>query len=87
LHFVGCGPSIEAATEDSARTAVAFTTQEIGLSPEEAYMLLSIVGGLRVRTSPRPIMATRLIVPCEVLRSAGWDGMICGIPARQHAMA
>ena len=30
-------------------------------------MLLSIIGELRVGTSPRPIMATRLIVPEEQL--------------------
>jgi amidase len=86
LHFVGSGPTIEAATEDSARAAVAFTARETGLSSEEAYMLLSIVGELRVGTSPRPIMATRLIVPCRVLRSAGWNGMIDGVPALQDAL-
>ena len=86
LHFVGSGPTIEAATEDSARAAVAFTARETSLSPEEAYMLLSIVGELRVGTSPRPIMATRLIVPCRVLRSAGWNGVIDGVPARQDAL-
>ncbi len=40
-------------------------------SSHEASMLLSIVGGLRIGTSPRPIMAARLIVPREVLVSAG----------------
>jgi acetamidase/formamidase len=85
LHFVGSGPSIEAATEDCARAAVAFTARETSLSPEEAYMLLSVVGELRVGTSPRPIMATRLIVPCDVLRSAGWNGMIGGVAAPQKA--
>ena len=30
-------------------------------------MLLSIIGELRVGTSPRPVMATRLIVPEEQL--------------------
>jgi hypothetical protein len=39
-------------------------------------MLLGIVGDLRIGTSPRPIMAARLIVPKEVLRSAGWDGRV-----------
>jgi hypothetical protein len=33
-------------------------------------MLLSIIGELRVDTSPRPVMATRLIVPEEPTR--GW---------------
>jgi hypothetical protein len=37
-------------------------------------MLLSIIGELRIGTSPRPVMATRLIVPKEQLRAAGWDG-------------
>ena len=37
-------------------------------------MLLSIIGELRVGTSPRPVMATRLIVPEEPLRAAGWSG-------------
>jgi hypothetical protein len=37
-------------------------------------MLLSIIGELRVGTSRRPVMATRLIVPEEQLRAAGWDG-------------
>jgi hypothetical protein len=45
-----------------------------GLGREEAYMLLSIIGELRVGTSPRPVMATRLIVPEETLRAAGWSG-------------
>ncbi len=40
-------------------------------SRQEASMLLGIVGGLRIGTSPRPIMAARLIVPHEVLVSAG----------------
>lgn len=85
LHFVGTGPTIDEATEDAARAAVAFTAKETGLSREEAYMLLSIVGELRVGTSPRPVMATRLIVPCEVLRSAGWKGELAGIPAQGKA--
>jgi len=37
-------------------------------------MLLSIIGELRVGTSPRPVMVTRLIVPEEQLRAVGWDG-------------
>jgi hypothetical protein len=37
-------------------------------------MLLSIIGKLRVGASPWPVMATRLIVPEEQLRAAGWDG-------------
>ena len=65
VHFVGVGSSVEEATEDAARRAVEFTVGRTGLSREEAYMLLSIIGELRVGTSPRPVMATRLIVPEE----------------------
>jgi len=76
LQFVGTGPSVEAATEDAARHAVAFTAAHTGLSEEESYMLLSIVGELRIGTSPRPIMAARLIVPRETLKAAGWSGAL-----------
>ncbi len=41
------------------------------LSRREASTLLSIVGELRVGTSPRPVMAARLIIPRPVLVSAG----------------
>jgi amidase len=74
VHFVGVGANVEEATEDAARRAVDFTVARTGLSREEAYMLLSIIGELRVGTSPRPVMATQLIVPEEPLRSAGWSG-------------
>jgi amidase len=74
IHFAGVGPSIEEATEDAARHAVQFAAARTGLDRHEAYMLLSIVGELRVGTSPRPVMATRLIVPEEPLRAAGWNG-------------
>jgi amidase len=74
VHFVGVGPNVEEATEDAARRAVDFTVARTGLCREEAYMLLSIIGELRVGTSPRPVMATRLIVPEEQLRAAGWNG-------------
>jgi acetamidase/formamidase len=74
VHIVGVGPSVEEATEDAARRAVEFAVARTGLSREEAYMLLSIIGELRVGTSPRPVMATRLIVPEEPLRTAGWSG-------------
>ena len=36
-----------------------------------SYTLLSIVDELRVGTSPRPVMAARLIIPRGVLVSAG----------------
>ena len=72
VHFVG--PNVEEATEDAARRAVDFAAARTGLSREEAYMLLSIMGELRVGTSTRPVMATRLIVPEGPLRAAGWSG-------------
>jgi hypothetical protein len=53
---------------------VAVGVADRGPSREEAYMLLSTIGELRVGTSPRPVMATRLIVPEEQLRAAGWKG-------------
>ncbi len=74
VQFVGTGPSVEAATEDATRHALRFVTGNTPLSAEEAYMLLSIVGELRIGTSPRPIMAARLIVPRETLAAAGWSG-------------
>jgi acetamidase/formamidase len=76
LHFLGMGPTIEEATEDASRHAVGFVARTTHLTAEEAYMLLSVVGDLRVGTSPRPIMATRLVVPIAALRAAGWDGML-----------
>jgi hypothetical protein len=51
-----------------------FYIARTGLAREEAYMLLSIIGELQVATFPRPVMATRLIVPVEQLRAAGWNG-------------
>jgi amidase len=74
VHFVGVGPSVEEASEDAARHAVDFAAAHTTLDRSEAYMLLSIIGELRVGTSPRPVMATRLIVPEEPLRAAGWNG-------------
>jgi hypothetical protein len=52
VHFVGVGPSVEEATEDAARRAVDFAVTRTDLGREEAYMLLSVIGKLRVRTSP-----------------------------------
>ena len=39
-------------------------------------MLLSIIGELRIGTSPRPIMAARLIVPRDTLAKVGWAGPV-----------
>ena len=74
VQIVGTGPSAEAATEDASRGAVDFVSSRTGLSRRDAYMLLGIVGDVRVGTSPRPIMAARVIIDKEVLRSAGWNG-------------
>jgi amidase len=76
VQIVGTGPSVEAATEDASRGAVDFVASRTELSRQEAYMLLGIVGELRVGTSPRPIMAARLIIDKDVLRAAGWDGNV-----------
>lgn len=72
VQVLGFGPTVEDATEDAANGAVAFVADRTDLSREEAYMLLSIIGELRIGTSPRPIMATRLIIPKATLREAGW---------------
>ena len=69
-----CLPSVEEATEDAARRAIDFAVARTSLDREEAYTLLSIIGELRIGTSLRPVMATRLIVPEEQLRAAGWKG-------------
>lgn len=74
LQVVGFGPTVEEATEDAAQAAVAFVAERSPLSREEAYMLLSIVGELRIGTSPRPVMAARLIIPRETLAAAGFTG-------------
>ncbi len=76
IQFVGTGPSVEAATEAAAEHAVAYVAANTDLGREEAYMLLSIVGELRIGTSPRPIMAARLIVPRETLMQTGWSGPV-----------
>ncbi len=76
IQFVGTGPSVEAATEAAAEHAVGYVAAGTDLTREEAYMLLSITGELRIGTSPRPIMAARLIVPRDVLAQAGWAGPV-----------
>ena len=74
IQVLGFGPTVEKATEDAAQAAVTFVADRSDLSREEAYMLLSIVGDLRIGTSPRPIMAARLIIPTDTLKKAGWRG-------------
>jgi len=75
IQILGFGATVEEATEDASRAAVDFVARHTGLDREEAYMLLGIVGDLRVGTSPRPIMATRLIIPRPVLDAAGYTGL------------
>ena len=78
IQILGTGPSVEAATEDASAAAVDFVAEHTDLTRREAYMLLGIVGELRIGTSPRPIMAARLIIEREVLIGAGWDGKVVG---------
>ena len=78
IQFLGTGPSVETATEAAAEHAVGYVTAGTDLDREQAYMLLSIVGELRIGTSPRPIMAARLIVPRDTLAQAGWRGPVAG---------
>ena len=74
IQVLGVGPTVEEATEDASRGAVEFVTARTPLTREEAYMLLSIVGELRIGTSPRPIMAARIIIPRDTLKNAGFQG-------------
>jgi acetamidase/formamidase len=74
IQFVGTGPSVEAATVSATEHAVGYVTAGTDLDREAAYMLLSIIGELRIGTSPRPIMAARLIVPRNTLTEIGWAG-------------
>jgi acetamidase/formamidase len=72
VQVLGFGPTVEEATEDATRAAIDVVARGAAMDPEEAYMLLSIVGELRIGTSPRPVMAARLIVPRPILAAAGW---------------
>src|SRR5262249_41372790 len=64
------GPRVEAGAEDCARGSVELVVSRTGMAPREAYMLLSVIGELRIGTSPRPVMAARLIIPQSVLSAA-----------------
>ena len=70
VQVLGFGPTVELATEDAARGAVERFVARTGMDRREAYMLLSIVGELRIGTSPRPVMAARLIIPRAVIDAA-----------------
>ena len=67
LHIVGFGPDLDTAARDAVEQGVAYLAGEQGLDPEDAYMLLSLIGDLVVGTSPRPTMGVRLVVPRDVL--------------------
>jgi amidase len=74
VQVLGWGPTVEEATEDASRGAVDYVAASTGLDRREAYMLLSIVGELRIGTSPRPVMAARIIIPRGVLDAARRPG-------------
>jgi amidase len=67
LQVVGTGPSLEEACRDAVRAAIRLITRLTGLSPDEAYMLTSHVGDFKIGTSPRPVMAVRIVLPKAVL--------------------
>ncbi len=70
LQVVGTGPSLEEACRDAARAAIRLITRTTRLTPEEAYMLASLVGDFKIGTSPRPVMAVRIVLPKGVLVQA-----------------
>lgn len=70
LQVVGTGPSLEEACRDAARAAIRHITRTTRLSAEDAYMLCSLVGDFKIGTSPRPVMAVRIVLPKAVLAQA-----------------
>lgn len=70
LQVVGTGSSLEEASRDAARAAIRYLTAGTRLSPEEAYMLCSLIGDFKIGTSPRPVMAVRIALPKAVLAQA-----------------
>ena len=74
IQILGFGETVEAATRDASNASVKFLSKNTDLNDKEAYMLLGIIGELRIGTSPRPIMAARLIIPKEIMIDAGWTG-------------
>jgi len=71
LQVVGTAPTLEDAMRDAARAAVRYLTRATRLSAEEAYMLCSLVGDFKIGTSPRPVMAVRLVLPKAILAQTG----------------
>lgn len=76
IQILGFGETVEAATRDASNASVKFLSKNTDLNDKEAYMLLGIIGELRIGTSPRPIMAARLIIPKEIMIDAGWTGKV-----------
>ncbi len=70
VQIVGTGPSLEEACRDAARAAIRYLIRTMGIGAEEAYMLASLVGDFKIGTSPRPVMAVRLVLPKAVLGQA-----------------
>jgi amidase len=71
VQVVGTGPTLDEACRDAVRGAVAVLARATGLPAEDAYMLASLVGDLKVGTSPRPVMAVRVVLPRALLAGAG----------------
>ncbi len=70
VQVVGTGESLEAACRDATRAAVRYLAAATRLQAEEAYMLVSLVGDYKIGTSPRPVMAVRIVLPKAVLAQA-----------------
>ncbi len=70
LQIIGTGPTLEEACRDSARAAIRYLTASTRLSADEAYMLCSLVGDFKIGTSPRPVMAVRLVLPKAIVAQA-----------------
>jgi len=70
VQVVGTGPSLDEACRDAARAAVRLIAGTTRLSAEDAYVLCSLVGDFKIGTSPRPVMAVRIVLPKGVLSQA-----------------
>lgn len=60
----GIGPDIREATRDAVRHMIAMLVAEYGLSKEEAYMLCSVAGDLRMHEvvdMPNYVVSTALV--------------------------
>jgi amidase len=70
LQVVGTGPGLEEACRDATRAAIRLIGRLTGLAAADAYMLTSLVGDFKIGTSPRPVMAVRVVLPKSVLSQA-----------------